>query len=105
MRISDGSSDVCSSDLSIAMATFNVLEQEGMRLVRITIGDETVRAESGALSHLRGAVEVDAPVPSPGHAIRSMLSDEAIVRPRSSEERCVGKECVSTCRSRWSPYQ
>src|SRR3546814_15630468 len=23
---------------------------------------------------------------------------------RSSEERRVGKECVSTCRSRWSPY-
>src|SRR3546814_13642744 len=22
---------------------------------------------------------------------------------RRSEERCVGKECVSTCRSRWSP--
>src|SRR3546814_20188003 len=22
-----------------------------------------------------------------------------------SEERRVGKECVSTCRSRWSPYQ
>src|SRR3546814_12093244 len=21
-----------------------------------------------------------------------------------SEERCVGEECVSTCRSRWSPY-
>src|SRR3546814_11311983 len=29
-----------------------------------------------------------------------------VVRPRSgrSEERRVGKECVSTCRSRWSPY-
>src|SRR3546814_7700883 len=25
-------------------------------------------------------------------------------RPRRSEERRVGKECVSTCRSRWSPY-
>src|SRR3546814_5012361 len=25
-------------------------------------------------------------------------------RPRGSEERRVGKECVSTCRSRWSPY-
>src|SRR3546814_13667520 len=24
--------------------------------------------------------------------------------PSSSEERRVGKECVSTCRSRWSPY-
>src|SRR3546814_17142389 len=27
------------------------------------------------------------------------------VPPRSSEERRVGKECVSTCRSRWSPSQ
>src|SRR3546814_19019464 len=25
-------------------------------------------------------------------------------RDRRSEERRVGKECVSTCRSRWSPY-
>src|SRR3546814_7490621 len=25
-------------------------------------------------------------------------------RPERSEERRVGKECVSTCRSRWSPY-
>src|SRR3546814_1316567 len=25
-------------------------------------------------------------------------------RSRRSEERRVGKECVSTCRSRWSPY-
>src|SRR5216110_2202396 len=28
----------------------------------------------------------------------------AIVRPGRSEERRVGKECVSLCRSRWSPY-
>src|SRR3546814_4141139 len=43
---------------------------------------------------------------------RSMRS-RAVCRPRSStststsprsEERRVGKECVSTCRSRWSPY-
>src|SRR3546814_12150354 len=27
-----------------------------------------------------------------------------IARPERSEERRVGKECVSTCRSRWSPY-
>src|SRR3546814_4031939 len=26
------------------------------------------------------------------------------IRPDRSEERRVGKECVSTCRSRWSPY-
>src|SRR3546814_10707288 len=34
---------------------------------------------------------------------------ETVVRPAAwlqlrSEERRVGKECVSTCRSRWSPY-
>src|SRR3546814_5432106 len=34
----------------------------------------------------------------PGAVARGRLS-----HPRS-EERRVGKECVSTCRSRWSPY-
>src|SRR3546814_1820677 len=39
----------------------------------------------------------------------SSVSYQAPIRPRAtihwrSEERRVGKECVSTCRSRWSPY-
>src|SRR3546814_11438907 len=33
--------------------------------------------------------------------IDSLLSEEAVMRP---EERRVGKECVSKCRSGWSPY-
>src|SRR3546814_16642240 len=42
-----------------------------------------------------------------GHALdlrteRGELALDVLV---SSEERRVGKECVSTCRSRWSPYQ
>src|SRR3546814_17427691 len=32
-----------------------------------------------------------------------VVDDKEAVRQRS-EERRVGKECVSTCRSRWSPY-
>src|SRR3546814_12848882 len=32
------------------------------------------------------------------------LEEAAIVCGARSEERRVGKECVSTCRSRWSPY-
>ena len=32
------------------------------------------------------------------------LSDDAMEYQLRSEERRVGKECVSTCRSRWSPY-
>src|SRR3546814_16979473 len=35
--------------------------------------------------------------------VASMVSDLVSVLP-SSEERRVGKECVSTCRSRWSPF-
>src|SRR3546814_18599939 len=49
------------------------------------------------------------------HAINAdnadaLMSDaiDALIRwqlaSRRSEERRVGKECVSTCRSRWSPY-
>src|SRR3546814_1559351 len=36
-----------------------------------------------------------------GQSHGSILSDDNIIR--RSEERRVGKECVSTCRSRWSP--
>src|SRR3546814_14891568 len=45
-----------------------------------------------------------------GHGGRELVAvfDDGIVMigilPRRSEERRVGKECVSTCRSRWSPY-
>src|SRR3546814_11208704 len=36
----------------------------------------------------------------------SLSSGHLVIRARErrSEERRVGKECVSTCRSRWSPY-
>src|SRR3546814_18393362 len=50
-----------------------------------------------------GLVE-DLPVP---HADAIGVPDMTFVRPSlllRSEERRVGKECVSTCRSRWSPY-
>src|SRR3546814_20356321 len=33
--------------------------------------------------------------------INTLVGEERVIR---SEERRVGKECVSTCRSRWSPY-
>src|SRR3546814_3059235 len=69
MRISDWSSDVCSSDLMRA-CTSAAFNNSGGRFSR--------RASANIRTQLR-------------------------ILPRS-EERRVGKECVSTCRSRWSPY-
>src|SRR3546814_20159135 len=43
---------------------------------------------------------------APGSSIldRVITLNEFYPLNRGSEERRVGKECVSTCRSRWSPY-
>src|SRR3546814_9241685 len=41
--------------------------------------------------------------PPPAPAETAFVPGSAAVVARS-EERRVGKECVSTCRSRWSPY-
>src|SRR3546814_16615304 len=41
----------------------------------------------------------------PGDAVMDAMRASALaLRPPSSAERRVGKECVSTCRSGWSPY-
>jgi uncharacterized protein (AIM24 family) len=64
------------------MAKFDILEQEGMRFVRMAIQDEMVRAEAGALAFMRGPIMMDAPIPSIGGALKAMLSEQAIVRPK-----------------------
>src|SRR3546814_3152847 len=73
MRISDWSSDVCSSDL--------------------------LRSNPDIFSELERNASSD----RRWHVFNMALSDFDGMASRS-EERRVGKECVSTCRSRWSPY-
>src|SRR3546814_6633390 len=94
MRISDWSSDVCSSDLSCASS--------GLRPER-----STAALIAYAPSWL--AVKPDSEPSSPPMGVRAMpvmttgSDDMGELLVRRSEERRVGKECVSTCRSRWSP--
>src|SRR3546814_8314496 len=78
MRISDWSSDVCSSDLGSRLRP---------RAQRLRFGQAA-----------RGLPRRD--------LIQRFLSENPQRRESKSrsEERRVGKECVSTCRSRWSPY-
>src|SRR3546814_12333261 len=96
MRISDWSSDVCSSDLEVC--EIGIAEQ-GMEDAGCPIDPF---GEQAAL-HQRPRARVE---PSgAGDVVGAQAGDhgphEQLER---SEERRVGKECVSTCRSRWSPY-
>jgi len=63
------------------MATFEIVEQEGMSFVKIGLENETVRAESGALSTMSGDIVMDVPLPSVGKLLKSYLSEEAYLRP------------------------
>src|SRR3546814_11352745 len=95
MRISDWSSDVCSSDLEDAAACQNeACLGRGELVVRRS------RHRSGA-NFGRGRLGDDAA--QRARRINVDLGFVNLVDGRS-EERRVGKECVSTCRSRWSPY-
>src|SRR3546814_6372571 len=77
MRISDWSSDVCSSDL----------------LHTLRGGGHAFGLQQ--LGHAGAVIDV--------HLAAERFDVEGLGISRS-EERRVGTECVSTCRSRWSPY-
>src|SRR3546814_19398373 len=68
----------------------------------LTLRSVRPRHESGRLAQ---TVELtSASVPAARAHIRFLLATPTKFRSGRSEERRVGKECVSTCRSRWSPY-
>src|SRR3546814_12909522 len=104
MRISDWSSDVCSSDLPVLSQRIGILRSwldmdaaPAFPVKRLANGvdDRMLRANikvTPRLDMLKGTPQDD------------VLKVLAEADPARSEERRVGKECVSTCRSRWSPY-
>src|SRR3546814_4209032 len=88
MRISDWSSDVCSSDLPIVTEMKGTVTYVGME------EGITIKRQTDELTGMTNIEVLDA---------KDRPAAGKDIRPRS-EERRVGKECVSTCRSRWSPY-
>src|SRR3546814_15588547 len=104
MRISDWSSDVCSSDL-FAGDRAEAAREPAERAVRESVRSTTRRGES-CLDREHGGGGPDG-AGTPYHRLRTCLSRLPRLCEESevcrSEERRVGKECVSTCRSRWSP--
>jgi uncharacterized protein (AIM24 family) len=63
------------------MASFEVIEQEGLRLVKVTLDNETVRTESGALYYMRGPIEMESKGPSVGGFLKAIATGESIFRP------------------------
>src|SRR3546814_14587432 len=87
MRISDWSSDVCSSDLP--------------RGHRSGLPDEHFHKLEPVAHHRQEAVTKVQPRPQ----LRpNVPAPRRLLKWQRSEERRVGKEGVSTCRSRWSQY-
>src|SRR3546814_8024838 len=84
-RISDGSSDVCSSDLQFGSG--NSVS------IRTALPDGDKAAAERAGQKLVAGIQNAFPTAKAG-------SVETVSR---SEERSVGDECIRTCRSRWSP--
>ncbi len=66
------------------MAAYEVVELEGMRFLRLHLADETVRTERKALAYLKGAIELRAPFPGLGEAIRCAVGQQSLIRPRFS---------------------
>src|SRR3546814_19897919 len=107
MRISDWSSDVCSSDL---------MTDDGVALVASM--DDLLAHKLKAIHDRAEAKDYEdiAAILTNGHSLeRGLAAREALFGSSvpamvplkaltKSDERSVGKEGVSTCRSRWSPY-
>src|SRR3546814_13703762 len=133
MRISDWSSDVCSSDLANQPCRWRSGAAPMIDLSKLVTAEDKFRApaadeqaaalrlglvhldlreghlhvgfqrlEFAGLRHLHHA---DLGLGGLGRIGPDLVDDLAAdVQDGRSEERRVGKECVSTCRSRWSPY-
>src|SRR3546814_15737788 len=100
MRISDWSSDVCSSDLEIMSPLQDdsrFPDQRPHALAMTELG-ALFDADFGALGRAAEGAE---------HGRIGVKVDRIVApvarSPHRSEERRVGKECVSTRRSRWRP--
>src|SRR3546814_19169054 len=100
MRISDWSSDVCSSDLYMLRQGTYVAD------VLYFVGEDSpnqaeyFRPDVSPDTNPRIGRYFDPKVPA-GYQYDLVNAEVLLTR---SEERRVGKACVSTCRSRWSPY-
>src|SRR3546814_17541749 len=121
MRISDWSSDVCSSDLlaPFLVRSWTVGAARSRRVASVTLPPDIGTLKSTRTSTVLTATSRSSRVLNFGIGVSLKGSGWRLARrsvatsarrgkrqacvPKRSEESQVGKECVRTCRSRWSP--
>src|SRR3546814_20496760 len=107
MRISDWSSDVCSSDLGVnqVRARLQLSQLQARRDLRDAVKTWDADPRKAALAELHKSSDVRARLAAAAEKTPAErwapLARE--LDPRSEESRG-GKECVSTCRSGGAPY-
>src|SRR3546814_11165819 len=107
MRISDWSSDVCSSDLfAVALHRHRHAEHGQRQATALELVEDAPGADPAAVLvdrlHAQVAIRVTGGTDDLGQEL--LAAGIAMQHAARSEERGVGKECVSTSRSRESPY-
>src|SRR3546814_20875286 len=109
MRISDWSSDVCSSDLS-PLAAQTIIAARAAGQDALALSDALLTAlwrDDRSIDDPAEAAAIAGSIGLDGRALVEAAPAQAATFAADSarsEERRVGKEGVSTCRSRWSPY-
>src|SRR3546814_18877080 len=113
MRLSDWSSDVCSSDLFMVAITLSLLVLASLTAIFISsmrARDEVERANQQVESGRYAAQLLMDDLQMAGYygefdiALAGITTPATKPDPCRSEERRVGKECVSTFKSRCSPH-
>src|SRR3546814_13530277 len=94
MRISDWSSDVCSSDLAATIRSCQRPTSARCCARSCAASEQTASGTNGKAPARRGSLQL----------LMARRTEMARIGVARSEERRVGKECVSKGRSRWSPY-
>src|SRR3546814_14071933 len=103
MRISDWSSDLCSSDLHAMKASdllVQCLENEGVEYIFGVPGEEN----ADFMLSLEKSEKIRFILTRHEQGAAFMAEIYGRLTGNRSEARRVGKERVSTCRSRWAPY-
>src|SRR3546814_14562677 len=101
MRISDWSSDVCSSDLRLESHGWEVVPLDAVRVEEYVTADKGRRTREIDYQLVQQA---DQAAELAAYDIVNAREFGPVTLTLKIGERRVGKESVRTCRSRWSPF-